>query len=67
MACWQQITAPVLVVSGADSSFFADAAGPNAIDVLTGAQMVVIPDAGHMLHFEQPAKLAAAVEKVLIV
>lgn len=67
MACWERITAPILVVNGGDSSFFADSAGPNTIDVITEAQTVVIPDAGHMLHFEQPGRLAAAVENFLIV
>jgi pimeloyl-ACP methyl ester carboxylesterase len=64
-ACWEQITAPVLVVKGAESDFFARAekhAGPNEIDAFTAAEPIEIPAAGHMVHFEQPAALAAAIE-----
>ncbi len=63
-----QITAPVLVVKGAESDFFANAknlSGPNEIDAFTAAESVEIPGAGHMVHFEQPGLLAAAVEAFL--
>jgi len=69
-ACWQQITAPMLVVKGEDSNFFSravDAAGPDELVLFTEAETVVIPGAGHMVHFEQPGKLAAAVEDFLVV
>ncbi len=64
-ACWERITAPVLIVKGAESDFFAAAmneGGPNEIDAFAKAESIVIPDAGHMVHFEQPGALAAAVE-----
>jgi pimeloyl-ACP methyl ester carboxylesterase len=64
-ACWEKIMAPVLVVKGAESDFFARAekhAGPNEIDAFAAAESIEIPDAGHMVHFEQPAALAAAIE-----
>jgi len=64
-ACWARITAPVLIVKGAESNFFTAAmneAGPNEIDAFAKAESIVIPDAGHMVHFEQPGALAAAVE-----
>ena len=67
-ACWQQITAPVLVVKGADSDFYSralEATGPNEMELFTAAETVVIPGAGHMLHFEQPGALAIAVESFL--
>ena len=67
-ACWAKITAPVLVVTGAESNFFAaatDHAGPNEIDAFATAESVEIPGAGHMVHFEQPGALAAAVEHFL--
>jgi len=69
-ACWRQISAPILVVAGAESSFFSRATegtGPTEIDEFDAAETVVIPDAGHMLHFEQPEQLAAALEKFLVV
>jgi pimeloyl-ACP methyl ester carboxylesterase len=67
-ACWEKITAPVLVVKGEESKFFSaavDRAGPNEIDAFTAAESVDIPGAGHMVHYEQPALLAAAVEAFL--
>ncbi len=67
-ACWAKITAPVLVVTGAESNFFAaatDHAGPNEIDAFATAESVEIPGAGHMVHFEQPGALAEAVEGFL--
>ena len=67
-ACWDKITAPVLVVKGAESDFFASArkhAGPNVIDAFMAEESVEIPEAGHMVHFEQPGALAAAVEAFL--
>ena len=66
-ACWEQITASVLVVKGEDSGFFSTLAGPEEIDAFASAETVVIPGAGHMVHFEQPGALAAAVEAFLIV
>ena len=67
-ACWEKIMAPVLVVKGAESDFFSRAAklaGPHEIDAFTAAELIEIPGAGHMVHFEQPGALAAAVEKFL--
>ncbi len=67
-ACWEKITAPVLVVKGEESEFFSAAinrAGPNEIDTFTAAESVDIPGAGHMVHYEQPTLLAAAVEAFL--
>jgi pimeloyl-ACP methyl ester carboxylesterase len=67
-ACWEKITAPVLVVKGAESDFFARAekhAGPNEIDAFTAAESIEILEAGHMVHFEQPGALAAAIEAFL--
>jgi pimeloyl-ACP methyl ester carboxylesterase len=67
-ACWERITAAVLVVKGAESDFFAAAAkqaGPHEIATFTAAESIEIPGAGHMVHFEQPGALAVAVEKFL--
>ena len=65
-ACWRKITAPVLLVTGAESDFFSAATSrvePDEIDAFTTAESAEIPDAGHMVHFEQPAGLAATVER----
>lgn len=61
-ACWDATTAEVLMVSGARSSF-ADRYAGSADDVYPEAARRVIPDAGHMLHFETPAALAAVIEE----
>lgn len=67
-ACWEKISAPVLVVKGAESDFFSAAAkqaGPNDLGAHSTAESIEIPGAGHMVHFEQPGALAAAVEHFL--
>jgi pimeloyl-ACP methyl ester carboxylesterase len=68
-ACWQQVTAEVLLVSGVDSEFNSETLSwveTDAADLpFPGAQHQQIADAGHMIHFEQPAALAAMVERFL--
>lgn len=65
-ACWNRVTAPVLLVIGENTDF--KAAIKPWIDPdeskhpFHGARTAVIPDAGHMVHFERPAELADAVE-----
>jgi pimeloyl-ACP methyl ester carboxylesterase len=79
VAVWRQITAPTLWVAAADSSIpkwlsnhpegeaGADGLGEirRRIAHLRDARLVVIPDAGHMLHHDQPTAVAAAVETFL--
>ena len=60
-ACWSATTADVMLISGARSSF-ADRYAGSSDDVYPEAARRVIPDAGHMLHFETPAALAATIE-----
>lgn len=65
-ACWRSVKAPVLLIAGSKSVF------ANATDsrLDTGslalpfpnARTEVIEDSGHMLHFEAPEALAAAIE-----
>ena len=52
-ACWRAMTADVLLVSGETSGFSPDQEGGEAVE---------IAGAGHMLHFDAPAALAAALE-----
>lgn len=69
-ACWRNVQAPVLLVAGADSAVF-DAVGVRSSD---GALPLPFPDSrtriieacGHMVHFEAPAVLAAAIEDFLL-
>jgi len=68
-ACWRNIRAPVLLVAGADSAVF------EAVGVRSGegvpdlpfpsARSRIIESCGHMVHFEAPGPLAAAIEDFL--
>ena len=68
-ACWQAIQADVLLVMGDASEFgkaMADWQHPDPAErPFPGAGLVVIPDCGHMLHFEKPVELAQAVRAFL--
>jgi pimeloyl-ACP methyl ester carboxylesterase len=55
----EAITAPVLLVDGADSGKLPDA--PEREAILQGAKKVVIEDCGHMVHHDRPEALARAV------
>jgi pimeloyl-ACP methyl ester carboxylesterase len=70
MACWRRVTAPVLWVEGAESK-------AHEFLKLSAAELAtrkgcfrhlterVIPDAGHMLHHDQPEPLAKLIEEFL--
>ena len=78
-AVWRNITAPTLWVAAADSAIpkWLDdhPEGEAGTDGLGGvrrrmahindARLVVVPDAAHMLHHDQPAAVAAAIEAFL--
>jgi pimeloyl-ACP methyl ester carboxylesterase len=68
-ACWAEVAAPVLLILGEDTDFraeFKDWLDPDdSKHPFHGAHTEVIPGAGHMVHFEQPAALARAVERFL--
>ena len=59
-ACWQKISARILLVAGARSPF---APQPGEMESLPfpGAETCTIEDAGHMLHFEAPERLAVEI------
>ncbi len=61
VACWKTVTAPVLIIAGADS----DLGSETADLAFNHAQSVTIADAGHMVHFDQPAALARSIEGFL--
>ncbi len=69
VACWKKVTAPVLVVVGADTGFTSDLKSwlhPDPVSrPFRNSESVSIADAGHMVHFEQPASLAASIEGFL--
>jgi pimeloyl-ACP methyl ester carboxylesterase len=65
-ACWRAVTADVLLVAGGKSEFARGAderLGVASLDLpFPNASVRVIEEAGHMLHFDAPAELAAAIE-----
>jgi pimeloyl-ACP methyl ester carboxylesterase len=68
-ACWREVTAPVLFVTGAESTLL-DVLGESAQvsnyePQFPDSRSRVIDAAGHMVHFEAPAALARAIEKFL--
>jgi pimeloyl-ACP methyl ester carboxylesterase len=70
LACWRQITAPVLWVEGANSGLIARIArDPEAYEERKAAiedlRIERIEDAGHNIHHDQPERLAAAIEEFL--
>ena len=60
-ACWRAITATVMLVAGRDSDFLP----PHDLP-FPRSRAEWIEDSGHMLHFEQPAALAALIEDFLV-
>ncbi|MEM8817058.1 MAG: alpha/beta hydrolase [Pseudomonadota bacterium] len=68
-ACWRAVTAPVLMLTGANSSF-RQAGHPHdgRFDFelpFPRVSKLTLPDCGHMLHFEAPGPLAAAASDFL--
>ncbi len=65
-ACWRRVSAEVLLVGGSESPFLApDGAGETSSvpDLpFPRSKRHLIRDSGHMLHFEQPAAVASAIE-----
>jgi len=72
-ACWAQITAPVLWVEAAETDIWrwfgqSKLMRPEIdrrIGFLRNVRTEIIPDAGHMLHHDQPALLAGVIEAFL--
>ena len=54
------ITCPTLVVVGADDALTPPSSAETLRDGIAGAQLVVVPDAGHMSNLEQPVPFALA-------
>jgi pimeloyl-ACP methyl ester carboxylesterase len=70
-ACWREVRAPVLWVEGAEWDAL-KRRGPDAGELakrraaFAELRHVTLPDSGHMLHLEQPERLAAAIEEFLL-
>ncbi|GAB3412743.1 alpha/beta hydrolase [Massilia agilis] len=73
LACWRQITAPVLSVEAEDTNMWrwmgpkeqARAEVDRRLSHLANATLRMMPDAGHMLHHDQPELLARMIEEFL--
>jgi|SRR5882672_1486898 len=70
IACWRRITAPVLLVSGKQSDIPARMKDtPEQLAERKGAfqnrREVELEDAGHMMHHDQPQRLARILEEFL--
>jgi pimeloyl-ACP methyl ester carboxylesterase len=72
LACWRQITAPVLWVEGAntDTTVWWGDRYPRSdfeqrIAVVPQLERELLPDCGHMLHHDQPERLARRLEAFL--
>lgn len=67
--CWRAVTAPVLVVLGGRSELAAHFGAESGEAYLRAAYpnltLVTMPDAGHMLHHEQPEAVAGLLESFL--
>jgi pimeloyl-ACP methyl ester carboxylesterase len=69
-ACWGAVTAPVLWVVARDSHLYKEFAGRPEdyrarLDSFRDLREAVLEDCGHMLHHDQPARLAALLEDFL--
>ena len=70
MACWQSVTAPVLWVVARDSHLYKEFAGKAEeyqarLACFRDLREVVLEDSGHMLHHDQPARLARVIEEFI--
>jgi pimeloyl-ACP methyl ester carboxylesterase len=61
-ACWRNVRAPVLLISG-DRSPFAAELGKLEDLPFPDKRSTSIPGSGHMIHFEAPASLARHIEQ----
>lgn len=70
-ACWREVRAPVLWVEGADWDTL-KRRGPDAAQLLerraafANLRYVTLPACGHMLHHDQPERLAEVIEEFLL-
>jgi pimeloyl-ACP methyl ester carboxylesterase len=68
-ACWRGVTAPVLFVSGAESEYVRKLRADGSMDAfrtfMPQIRFADVEGAGHMLHVEQPERVAPLIENFL--
>jgi pimeloyl-ACP methyl ester carboxylesterase len=67
VACWAGVSAPVLIIAGADTDhtrFLKQWSDPDE-QPFRRQEVVAISGAGHMVHFDQPKLLAESIEEFL--
>jgi pimeloyl-ACP methyl ester carboxylesterase len=68
-ACWREIRAPVLYVAGTESDFSRRLHGAGDPDVMRRfipqLEPCIVPGAGHMLHHDQPERVAEVIQRFL--
>jgi pimeloyl-ACP methyl ester carboxylesterase len=62
-AFWLRVTSPALIVRGGESPFRWDPSERR--ECMTRARTQTVPDAGHMVHHDQPENLARVIRKFL--
>ena len=67
-ACWKLIRANMIFIFGKNTNFIEQLDTVNNEErssIFSNSQMVEIPDAGHMIHLENPELLASTIEDFL--
>ena len=68
-AVWKEVTAPTLCIDGGKSGMF-KMLGEEEVQrrrsLFANSRTIVLPDAGHMLHFDAPEDTAEAIESFLL-
>lgn len=68
-SCWRNVSANVLLIQGAQSELLQRMNAPQEFAAfqasLRSAQLATIANAGHMLHHDQPEKVAQLIEQFL--
>ncbi len=68
-AVWKEVTAPVLCIDGGKSGMF-KMLGEQEVRrrraVFQNSMTTILPEAGHMLHFDAPEEVAAEMERFLL-
>ena len=71
IACWRRVTAPVLWVTGRDSRLFREFFAAESEDYRSriacfrDVREVMVEDAGHNLHHDQPEQVARLIEEFM--